>query len=156
MNKCAQVRDHIRAHPGCTYQDIAAGIGIASGKFIKDIRKMVERGLIVCEERDGVRYHTIGREPARTIGLTAGELRRRKLDQQKQHRSRPEVRERRNARRRKGVAPRCWTNNPRIADHTLARYTAPTPEPIRAQTVDEFLARGGRIERLPGPWDRVA
>lgn len=156
-NKCALVREHIRANPGCTYQHIAAGIGIASNHWLKDVRKMVARGMVLCEEREGVRYHTIGREPTKVFGLTREEHAERKRLQRDRYAKSPEGREKRNARRRKGpavkhksAAPRCWSINPRIADHTLGKLAAPAkPELVRGQTVEDFLASGGVIERLP-------
>jgi hypothetical protein len=157
MNKCALVRAHIRANPGCTYQQIAAGIGIPSNKWLKDVRKMVARGLIVCEEREGVRYHTLGREPSKVIGLTREEHAQRKREARKRYVTSPKGREKRNARRRKGAGPGPGTPVHRSQRNPAWNYSIAAPAPtVRAQTVEDFIAAGGVIERLPGPWDRVA
>lgn len=145
-NKCALVRAHIKTNPGCTYAEIAAGIGIPSNKWLKDVRKMVARGLVLCEEREGVRHHSIGREPTKVFGLTPEQYAERKRVSNARYCKSPEGRTKRNERRRKAPAPASVRYSAPASRFVYT--TAPAPR-IEAQTVEDFLASGGQIERLP-------
>lgn len=129
----------IADYPGATYIQISEAVGAPVRTFAKDVRKMVERGLIVATEVDGVKYHTLGRAPLRDVTGTPEDRRKRKQASEQRYAAR------RNEARR---AERAQRRANALA--AIRRPSKPLPPPtVPSQTVDEFLANGGQIERLP-------
>lgn len=145
---CARIRSVIAAYPGATYADISKALDVPAGDLSRDVRKMVQRGLIVCTEVAGVKYHTIGRKPLKDRTGTPAQIAARRRDSIARYEARRQA-AKRAERRAAGIPARIKrdvTASARMASYSIAPPSAP------AANSADYEASGGHIERLPVTW----
>jgi hypothetical protein len=128
------IREWVAAHPNATSRDVCAAAA-AAGFDYQDVRReltrMVRAGTLIAERAERnladlgrpVLRYKVGR--SLMLGSTA-----RVANKAHPLRAQPAV-------------------APRRRDVTQA----PAPRSMPSQTVEEFMAKGGRVERLPTHWD---
>ncbi|HYG07331.1 MAG TPA: hypothetical protein VD865_13130 [Stenotrophomonas sp.] len=123
-------------------------------------RDLVKAGYVSQRgERLHSRYRATGKKQPERSRRTPEELREMTRQASQRYRARNPERVRALERqRRKARAPtrRPAAQQPRLARVGLAAANTPAkarPAPPRAETVAEFLARGGRVERLQTAWE---
>jgi len=139
MNNYAKIRAFVAANPQCSSRDILDGTGIENADRMAC--KMAQRGLLLATKgatgRGGERLncYVIGRPLLQSRDMPDDErlrakVARRRIDQ-----------DLRNARRKAA----------RAAVVVIASGSVPPMRPARAcQTVEDFIAAGGVVERLAG------
>lgn len=137
LNITQQVRDYVRAHAPISSDRIAIGTGFELKVVRSRVNEMKKRGMLVRDENG---LYSIGRElicPPST--RTAEDKRRDARDASRRRRARE--RALRESKRPKESTPMTVVKVKEKAE----------PKSVKAQTVDEWLAEGGVIDRSPTP-----
>lgn len=138
MNFAAQVRHFISANPGVNYLQVAAALEKTPTPINKLCNKMAKRGLLVADRSVTPAAYRIGRAPLLDRESPAEVLAARNRASKRASDARRREREKMLRARR------------RLVEIIEAAPCEGKPAPVVAQTVDEFIARGGRVEILPG------
>lgn len=149
MNKSAEVRAYVAAHPGCTSTEVAAALPhLGRNPVAVMLRKMAERGLLAVES-----IARIGRNGAqgRYTLLREAKLPPSPEEAAKRLKARKRAADLRRAQARKELraAMRRISEPCRVAVRVEAKPVAPV---IVAETFEEWLAKGGVPEVLPSRW----
>jgi hypothetical protein len=132
----AAIRDFVAAHPGASSQAIIAGTGIAEQPVYKILENQTRRGLLIAQGERGAKTYRIGRAPINSTCLTPEERKeRRAAAQSRSHKKRRALLRQ----RRQANAPK-----PSVRAQEAARAA-----PVQCQGLDDYLASGGQILRLP-------
>jgi len=147
-----------------TLADLCRVLGIESGKDRKRVawatRDLVKAGYVAqAGQRLHSRYRSTGKPQVARQALSPDAQREYSRQAARRYRARhPErVRQLERARRRP-VASRPASQQPRLARIGLRAANTPASSPVpmaRAETVEEFLQRGGRVHRLGAHWEAV-
>lgn len=126
------IRDYLRQHPGSTVTELQLALGEPKDRIWDVLQKMLKRGIVLangCKPRT----YLLGRPVDYELPLTEAER---------------EAHRQRRAKRRH--APR--------KDYTFRTDHNPAPARVvqAAQTVEDFIAAGGRVERILSSWERAA
>jgi hypothetical protein len=133
------IREFVRQNPGCYARDVATALKADGQVISKELCRMARMGTVVAELQPATRHNTftVGREPY----ADAAESRQRAAI----------AREAKKAMER--VAAGVPLRKPR-AKRKRSPFMEPesTARGPSGQTVEEFLANGGRVEVLPVNW----
>lgn len=169
-NTAARIRAFVNANVGClieTVRTAMADTGMTSKQLNQAMRQMRKRGLLVGKVNAAgrVELHP-GRKPLRDIPLTVEELKARRSEQKRAWYAARNERDRL-ARAARGLKPMGRPAKPKAAPAPKSDPRAalramvgrlltgstppqkPAPKPAHVETVEEFIARCGRIEVLP-------
>jgi len=137
LNITQQVREYIRGHAPISSDRIAMGTGLALKVVRSRVSEMKKRGMLV---RDDNGLYSMGRELiCRPSKRTEEDKRRDARDASRRRRARE--RAARESKRPKESTPMTVVKVKEKAD----------PKAVKTQTVDEWLAEGGVIDRSPTP-----
>lgn len=137
LNITQQVREYIRGHAPISSDRIAMGTGLALKVVRSRVSEMKKRGMLV---RDDNGLYSMGRELiCRPSKRTEEDKRRDARDASRRRRARE--RAARESKRPKESTPMTVVKVKEKAE----------PNAVKAQTVDEWLAEGGVIDRSPTP-----
>lgn len=137
LNITQQVREYIRGHAPISSDRIAMGTGLALKVVRSRVSEMKKRGMLV---RDDNGLYSMGRELiCRPSKRTEEDKRRDARDASRRRRARE--RALRESKRPKESTPMTVVKVKEKAE----------PKAVKAQTVDEWLAEGGVIDRSPTP-----
>jgi hypothetical protein len=142
-NHAKTIRAHLTANPGATHREAAEALGMDKTHCRRHMAVMLRRGLLRFEQADESedRRYFVAREVIKPYALEPGEASKRLRDREAA----------RNANRR---SLRVKVKPMRNVEALTARSFARQPEPRSAvaMTTDEWLQKGGVIERLPTRW----
>lgn len=141
-NLSAQIRDYLAANPWSASAAIAIQIGAERAIVARSCLKMVQRGILYAQGAPGNRNYCNARAPLVDRTASPEEIAARKKQ------ARREIDAKHNERRRlERLAAR------RVACANCKPIPA-QPAPIVAESVEEWLAKGGRPIVLPANWER--
>ena len=136
--RTAAIRAFCIANPGTTLDAIKLALGGKRRTIGHDVRAMAKNGYLVREVIDGLAHYSMGKPPQ--AHALPPEKRAEKIKEWNRRAS-----EKRAAKRAAARALRAAQQQPSIAQRKAA-MTAPASVP--AETVEEWMARGGHIEKL--------
>lgn len=146
-NLSHEIRTYLAAHPGSKTREIAAQIGRSSNTVYEACFRMTKRGILSAAGPKGDMTYTIAREmkidrvsPPEVI---AANRKARRRSSNAKYRARCAKAQRAAAMAR--ILP---------ADLVSAKCVPAQPAPIIAESVEEWLAKGGRPIVLPTNWER--
>lgn len=134
------IREHLRKHPGSTSAELLLACQLTNDELWNALQKMVSRGVVLGVGQSPRRYQ-LGRELEYEPCVTEAERAQRRLARIRRGNLTAGERKRAEATRGRALSIR-------VAKQPDPVY-APT---IRAQTVEDFIAQGGQVERLPVNW----
>lgn len=141
----AKLRAYVAEHPGSLVADIAAAIGEATDKVSREAIRLSGYGMLTKTTGADRRNRYTFARPAQ--GTDKEAKRKKRVEMQR-------------AKRRKvrAAKPKTRVVLPTTKDRRPSHIVIKA-KPTGCQTVDEFLAHGGVVERLPTKWttpDRIA
>lgn len=165
MNVCQELQRFVLANPGLKLRPIAAGIGLTKREEITNasaqLSQLVKRGRLRVEKPIGD-YHGHCFFPTETTAQAVPRLTPEEAAERESQRSERKANQRREQRRQRQLSAAqqqaFYAKAPVLPVRTTGGH-APLPPPPRCarpaakvETVEEFQARGGRIQQL-GPFD---
>lgn len=132
------IRDFVAENAGCTGRQIVNALGSSAAH--KAAAKMEKRGVLTADKSGEFVRYFIGRPMKIDRSLSKEEFARRKRERLKAHDQRRRAQQRaERAAARSAILAAMPISATKIAEHSG-----------RAETYEEFLARGGKVQVLPG------
>ena len=135
MNRTAAVRDYIAANPGSPVSAVAKGTGLCPRMVSNGCKKMAKRGLLIATLVPGPRLRYVYSQ-GRAVLIDRTE--RARMATRAKFANRPANQQ-----------PSAGRMRVRALIQDCAK-SEPAVKAVAGQSVDEYMANGGRVEVLPG------